>query len=187
MCRKVVDTRRPRLRRAVQLPQVAQRPLARTVDRSHCPHQRLACGLIRDCKSKLHRAVGDFPDDFATFPQDLQANDLVKTALIIYTCRRIYAYMTKNAVSDPQTTRLTITWSKEADHALRTFLGSQGMKKGDLSKFIEEAVRWRIFHQTVREAREAFADVSPDKLQNMIDQAVEELRTKHYRERAKRS
>jgi hypothetical protein len=95
--------------------------------------------------------------------------------------------MTKNAVSDPQTTRLTITWSKEADHALRTFLGSQGMKKGDLSKFIEEAVRWRIFHQTVREAREAFADVSPDKLQNMIDQAVEELRTKHYRERAKRS
>jgi hypothetical protein len=95
--------------------------------------------------------------------------------------------MTKNAVSEPQTTRLTITWSKEADHALRTFLGSQGMKKGDLSKFIEEAVRWRIFHQTVREAREAFADVSPDKLQNMIDQAVEELRTKHYRERAKRS
>jgi hypothetical protein len=95
--------------------------------------------------------------------------------------------MTKNAVSEPQTTRLTITWSKEADHALRTFLGSQGMKKGDLSKFIEEAVRWRIFHQTVREAREAFADVSPDKLQNMIDQAVEELRTKHYRERAERS
>jgi len=95
--------------------------------------------------------------------------------------------MTRNAASEPATTRLTITWSKEADHALRTFLGSQGMKKGDLSKFIEEAVRWRIFHQTVREAREAFADVSPDKLQNMIDQAVEELRTKHYRERAKRS
>jgi len=62
--------------------------------------------------------------------------------------------MTRNAVSEPETTRLTITWSKEADHALRTFLGVQGMKKGDLSKFIEEAVRWRIFHQTVREARQ---------------------------------
>jgi hypothetical protein len=94
--------------------------------------------------------------------------------------------MTKDAAAEPQTTRLTITWSKEADHALRTFLGSQGMKKGDLSKFIEEAVRWRIFHQTVREARAAFADVSPDELQKMIDQSVEDVRAKHYRERAQR-
>ena len=95
--------------------------------------------------------------------------------------------MTKNAVPEPETTRLTITWSKEADHALRTFLGSQGMKKGDLSKFIEEAVRWRIFHQTVREARAAFDDISPGELQKMIDEAVEDVRSKHYRERAKRS
>jgi hypothetical protein len=95
--------------------------------------------------------------------------------------------MTKNAVSEPETTRLTITWSKEADHALRTFLGSQGMKKGDLSKFIEEAVRWRIFHQTVREARAAFADVSPDALQKMIDDSVEDARARHYRQRARRA
>ena len=95
--------------------------------------------------------------------------------------------MTKNAVPEPETTRLTINWSKEADHALRTFLGAQGMKKGDLSKFIEEAVRWRIFHQTVRKSREAFADVSPNELQKMIDEAVEDVRAKHYRERAKRS
>jgi len=61
------------------------------------------------------------------------------------------------------------------------------MRKGDLSKFIEEAVRWRIFHQTVHEAREAFADVSSDKLQKMIDAAVEDVRAKRYRERAKRS
>jgi hypothetical protein len=94
--------------------------------------------------------------------------------------------MTKGVAAQPETTRLTITWSKEADYALRTFLGSQGMKKGDLSKFIEEAVRWRIFHQTVRESREAFADVSPDELQKMIDQAVEDFRARHYRERAKR-
>jgi hypothetical protein len=94
--------------------------------------------------------------------------------------------MTKSAISEPETTRLTITWSKDADHALRTFLGAQGMKKGDLSKFIEEAVRWRIFHQTVREVRAAFADVSPDDLQKMIDEAVEDVRAKHYRKRAQR-
>src|SRR6202020_1779675 len=97
--------------------------------------------------------------------------------------RRIYVYKTKSLASLTETTRLAITWSKGADHALRTFLGSQGMKKGDLSKFIEEAVRWRSFHQTVREARAAFADVSPDELQNMIDESVEEVRAKRYRER----
>jgi len=87
-------------------------------------------------------------------------------------------------VSQQETTRLTITWSKEADLALRSFLGTQGMKKGDISKFIEEAVRWRIFSQTVREAREAFADVPADELQRMIDKAVEEVRARRYRERS---
>ncbi len=95
--------------------------------------------------------------------------------------------MTTNAASQPETTRLTITWSKEADFALRSFLGAQGMRKGDISKFIEEAVRWRIFNQTVREAREAFADVPPDDLQKTIDEAVEEVRARRYRERAERS
>ncbi len=94
--------------------------------------------------------------------------------------------MTKNAMSEPETTRLTITWSKQADLALRSFLGAQGMKKGDISKFIEEAVRWRIFHQTVGEARDAFAAVPPDELQKMIDEAVDDVRAKRYREGAAR-
>jgi hypothetical protein len=107
--------------------------------------------------------------------------------LVAYDYKQLYAYMTINAASEPETTRLTITWSKEADHALRSFLGAQGMKKGDISKFIEEAVRWRIFHQTVRQAREAFAGVSANELQKMIDEATEDARAKHYRERAKRA
>jgi len=95
--------------------------------------------------------------------------------------------MTKNATAEPETARLTITWSKQADFALRSFLGAQGMKKGDLSKFIEEAVRWRIFHQTVSEAREAFADIAPGELQKRIDKTVEQVRAKRYRERAQRA
>jgi len=94
--------------------------------------------------------------------------------------------MTKNTISGPEMTRLTITWSRQADLALRSYLGSQGMKKGDLSKFIEEAVRWRIFHQTVEQARQAFADVPLVELQKMIDDAVDEVRAKRYRERARR-
>jgi hypothetical protein len=37
--------------------------------------------------------------------------------------------------------RWNIKVSRETDLALRTFLGAHGMKKGDLSKFIEQAVR----------------------------------------------
>jgi len=38
-------------------------------------------------------------------------------------------------------TRLTISWTKETDQELRSYLDRQGMKKGALSKFIEDAVR----------------------------------------------
>ena len=86
-----------------------------------------------------------------------------------------------------ETTRLTITWSKETDLTLRSFLGARGLKKGALSKFIEEAVRWRVFHQTVSAARERFADIPPDQLQKEIDDAVEAVRTERYRRHAKRT
>ena len=72
--------------------------------------------------------------------------------------------------------RWNIKVSKETDLTLRTFLGSQGMKKGDLSKFIEEAVRWRVFHRTVQDIKARNDDTDPDKLQSIIDDAVREVR-----------
>jgi len=101
--------------------------------------------------------------------------------LITYTNRRIYAYMTRNAMPDPGITRLTISWSKDTDLALRSYLGAQGLKKGALSKFIEDAVKWRLFSQTVGEVREAFADVPAHKLQNVIDEAVKSVRREKQR------
>ncbi len=61
--------------------------------------------------------------------------------------------------------------------------GAHGMKKGDISKFIEEAVRWRIFHETVQQTRKAFADIPADELEWMIDEAVDDIRARRYRER----
>ena len=69
----------------------------------------------------------------------------------------------------------------------RAFLAAQGMKEGDLSKFVEEAVRWRVFHETVNAVRKGFADVPDDELQRNIDEAVEAVREKHYQERSSRS
>lgn len=73
-------------------------------------------------------------------------------------------------------TRLTITWSKDTDLALRSYLGSQGLKKGALSKFVEDAVKWRLFDQTVNQARQAFADLPSDELNDMIDEAIASVR-----------
>jgi hypothetical protein len=81
---------------------------------------------------------------------------------------------------EEQAVRWNIKVSKETDLTLRTFLGAQGSKKGDLSKFIEEAVRWRVFHRTVQNIRERNADTDPDELQRIIDEAVSEVRAERY-------
>jgi len=72
--------------------------------------------------------------------------------------------------------RWNIKVSKETDLTLRTFLGSQGMKKGDLSKFIEQAVRAHVFHRTVQDIKARNAGTEPDKLQALIDNTVREVR-----------
>ena len=72
--------------------------------------------------------------------------------------------------------RWNITVSKETDLALRTFLGTQGMKKGDLSKFIEEAVQSQVFHRTVQDIKARNAGTDPDELQALIDSTVREVR-----------
>ena len=72
--------------------------------------------------------------------------------------------------------RWNIKVSKDTDLTLRTYLGAQGGKKGDLSKFIEEAVRWHVFHRTIQDIRERNADTDPDELQRIIDEAVSEVR-----------
>lgn len=84
---------------------------------------------------------------------------------------------------EPEITRVTITWSKDTDLALRSYLGARGLKKGALSKFIEDAVKWRLFDETVHEVRKAFADVPPDELDNMIEEAVDSIRKGKHRKR----
>jgi hypothetical protein len=76
--------------------------------------------------------------------------------------------------------RWNIKVSKNTDLTLRTFLGAQGAKKGDLSKFIEDAVRWRVFNLTVQEIRKRNADVDPEELQRIIDETVREVRAERY-------
>ena len=72
--------------------------------------------------------------------------------------------------------RWSIKVSRETDLTLRTYLGARGMKKGDLSRFIEEAVRWRILSRTVRDIKARNASANRNDLQATIDDAIREVR-----------
>ena len=69
-------------------------------------------------------------------------------------------------------TRWTVSVSKDTDISVRSFLAQRGMKKGDLSKFIEDAVKWRVLDQTMAEARAKFSDLAPGELDNLLEEAV---------------
>jgi hypothetical protein len=77
---------------------------------------------------------------------------------------------------EEEAVRWNIKVSKETDLTLRTFLGARGMKKGDLSKFIEDAVRWRVFQRTVEDIKARNAGADPDEIQRIVDEAVGEVR-----------
>ena len=84
-------------------------------------------------------------------------------------------------------TRLTITWSKDTDRALRSHLGARGLKKGALSKFVEDAVKWRLFDQGVSEVRQAFADIPADQMESLLYEAVANVRKEKHRQPKRRT
>ena len=72
--------------------------------------------------------------------------------------------------------RWSLSVSQDTDASLREYLGAHGMKKGDLSRFVEEAVRWRMFDNTVQAIKQRNADQDPATLQSLIDQALDAVR-----------
>jgi len=88
----------------------------------------------------------------------------------------VYALKCIGVNMPDETVRWNIKVSKETDLTLRTFLGSQGMRKGDLSKFIEEAVRRRVLQCTIQDIRARNAAADPDEIQRIVDKAVSEVR-----------
>ena len=69
-------------------------------------------------------------------------------------------------------TRWTVNVGSQTDIDLRTYLAQRGMKKGDLSKFIEDAVKWRLLDLTLNEARAGFSDLDEDEMDSLISEAV---------------
>ena len=77
--------------------------------------------------------------------------------------------------------RWSLIVSKDTDISLRTFLAQQGMRKGDLSKFVEEAVRWRVLDRVVAETKAKNAHVPAAELEAAIDEAVHTIRAERFK------
>lgn len=71
------------------------------------------------------------------------------------------------------TVRWNLAVSPEVDQAVRMFIAAQGGgRKGDLSRFIEDAVRAHLFERAVEQAKSAAAGMDEAELNELIDEAV---------------
>ena len=71
-------------------------------------------------------------------------------------------------------TRWNLVVSQDTDTALRQFLASQGRaRKGELSRFVEEAVQARILELEAGHAKQQNAGVSAEAIGDAVDAALE--------------
>ncbi|MBV4483804.1 ribbon-helix-helix domain-containing protein [Pseudomonas khavaziana] len=71
------------------------------------------------------------------------------------------------------TTRCNIAVSTDTDQSLRMFLVSQGGgRKGDLSRFVEEAVRAQILELSAEQAKASNAHLSEAELTEAVYEAL---------------
>lgn len=73
-------------------------------------------------------------------------------------------------------TRWNLVISEQTNIAVRSFLARRGFKKGDLSSFVEDAVRWRVFDQMLGQAREGLDGLAVMDAESLLDEALSEVR-----------
>lgn len=72
--------------------------------------------------------------------------------------------------------RWSLKVSRNTDIALRTLLASRGGKKGDLSRFVEDAVNREVLRETIRDIQARNADMDSTELEQLIDEEVSSAR-----------
>ncbi|MEJ8847783.1 ribbon-helix-helix domain-containing protein [Variovorax rhizosphaerae] len=79
------------------------------------------------------------------------------------------------------TVRWNIAVSPKTDQSVRMYIASQGGGgNGDLSRFIEEAVRAHILELTIEQAKRANVEVTEAGLSEIVAEAVEWARSRKH-------
>ena len=92
---------------------------------------------------------------------------MIPTLLCLGVYAHIFRLMTIHA-------RWNLVVSQNTDDTLRQFLASQGRaRKGDLSRFVEEAVRTRILELEAEQAKTENHGLPPETIEDAVDEALE--------------
>ena len=73
-------------------------------------------------------------------------------------------------------TRWNVTIPDKTDRLVRSHLARRGLKKGDLSNFVDKALRRAVFWETVDAVKERNRDVDPAEIEDAVERAVNEAR-----------
>ncbi|MCY4373722.1 MAG: hypothetical protein OXC31_08065 [Spirochaetaceae bacterium] len=76
----------------------------------------------------------------------------------------------------PLMTRWNLVISDDTNRRVRSYLARTGGKKGDLSRFVDRAVRQAIFWETVELIWERNRHLSAEAVQSLADEAVAQAR-----------
>lgn len=73
-------------------------------------------------------------------------------------------------------TRWNLVIPESTDRAVRTLLARTGGRKGDLSRFVDAAVRQRVLDLTVAGIKDRNADFDEQEILDLIDREVDAAR-----------
>ena len=82
----------------------------------------------------------------------------------------------RRAIFHKMSTRWSLVVADETDRTLRSYLARTGGRKGDLSRFVDRAVRQAIFWETLESVRERNEHLSAEEIQALADDAVAQAR-----------
>ncbi|GMQ87433.1 MAG: ribbon-helix-helix domain-containing protein [Gammaproteobacteria bacterium] len=69
-------------------------------------------------------------------------------------------------------TRWSVVVPEDTDRALRSYLARKGTKKGDLSRFVDEAVLSRLFELTVEDVKQRNKEYAQEDILAAIEDAL---------------
>lgn len=85
-------------------------------------------------------------------------------------------------VQSVEPARWSLKVSRETDIALRTLLATRGARKGDMSRFVEDAVNREVLREMANEIQERNADRDAGEVERLIDEELRELRKSFWSE-----
>jgi len=69
-------------------------------------------------------------------------------------------------------TRWNLSIPEDVDRSVRSYLAARGMKKGDLSTFVAEAVSREVLRRTIRSIQSQNTDLNEEQAMALANEAV---------------